>query len=109
MHLYNKGLKMLLVKKYVNIVLGLIHNLPSDMGSNAFAFKCILNTFQKYLHLHLRFLNENYLHLKKNSNTFKYIFQIQYILQVNEFGVFLSFCKAYNLSYSFIAINVVYW
>ena len=45
----------------------------------------------------------------KNSNTFKYILQIQYILQVNEFGVFLSFCKAYNLSYSFIAINVVYW
>ena len=46
---------------------------------------------------------------KKNSNTFKYILQIQYVLQVNEFGVFLSFCKAYNLSYSFITIHVVYW
>ena len=57
------------------------------MGSNAnaFAFKCNLNTFRKYLHLHL----------KKNSNTFKCILQIQHILEVDEFaGVFLSFCKA---------------
>ena len=39
-----------------------------DMGSNAFAFKCILNTFRK--HLHLRFSNEKFLHLKKDSDTF---------------------------------------
>ena len=42
------------------------------MGSNAntFAFKCILNTFEKYLHLHLNFSNEKYLHLENFSNTF---------------------------------------
>ena len=45
------------------------------MGSNAnaFVFKCILNTFQKYLHLHLKFSNKKYLHMKKNQillNTF---------------------------------------
>ena len=48
------------------------------MGSNAnaFAFKCILNTFEKYLHLHLKISNEKYLHLhlKKNSNTFQMLF-----------------------------------
>ena len=39
----------------------------TEMGSNAnaFAFKCILKTFEKYLnlHLHLDFSNEKYLHL----------------------------------------------
>ena len=37
----------------------------TEMGSNAnaFAFKCILNTFEKYLHLHL----------KNFSNTFEKI------------------------------------
>ena len=29
--------------------------------------------FSKYLHLHLRFSNEKYLHLKKNQILFKYI------------------------------------
>ena len=44
-------------------------NINTDMGANAFAFKCILNTFRKYLHL--GFSYEKYLHLKKkNSNTF---------------------------------------
>ena len=41
-------------------------------GSNASAFKCILHTFWKYLHL--SFSNEKYLHSKK----FKY-FQIQFL------------------------------
>ena len=42
-----------------------------DMGSNANAFKCILNTFRKYLHL--KFSNEKYLHLKKKCQIlFKY-------------------------------------
>ena len=38
-----------------------------------FSFKCILNTFRKYLHLHLRFSDGKYwhLHLKKDSNTFQ--------------------------------------
>ena len=49
----------------------------SEIGSNAnaFAFKCILNTFEKYLHLHLKFSNEKYLHLhlKNFSNTFEKI------------------------------------
>ena len=33
-----------------------------EMGSNANTFKCILNTFEKYLHLLLNFSNEKYLH-----------------------------------------------
>ena len=55
-----------------------------------------------FKYLHLRFSNEKYLHLKKDShtfsNTFKYILQIQFILQVNEFAdFFFPFCKAYTL------------
>ena len=57
-----------------------------DMGSNANAFKCILNTFRKYL----KISNVKYLHLKKKfkyfSNTFKYILQIVFILWVTEFA-----------------------
>ena len=54
----------------------------SEMGSNAntFAFKCILNTFEKYLHLHLNFSNVKYLHFKYFSNTseivLKYFFNL---------------------------------
>ena len=64
------------------------------MGSNANAFKWILNTFRNYLHSHLRFLDEKYLHLKKGSNTFKYFLQIQFILQVNQFAVFTFFLQS---------------
>ena len=66
--------------------------MQADMGSNAFAFKCILNTFRKYLHL--RFSNEKYLHLKKIQILFKYIVQIQFILQVNEFAAFSFFLQS---------------
>ena len=74
------------------------------MGSNAFAFQCILNTFRKYLHLHLNFSNEKYLLLKKSQILFKYILQIVFILQVTEFAAFSFFCKVIL----FIIINVVY-
>ena len=60
------------------------------MGSNAFAFKCILNTFQKYFHL--KYSNDKYLYLEKKfkyfSNTFKYILQLQFFVQVIEFAAF---------------------
>ena len=60
------------------------------MGSNAFAFKCILNTFRKYLHL--TFSNEKYLHLKKFKILFKYSLQIQFIVRdgqtVDNFALF---------------------
>ena len=35
-----------------------------------------------------------YIWKKKNSNTFKYILQLQYILQVNEFTVFSFFLQS---------------
>ena len=42
------------------------------MGSNANAFKCILNTFQKYLHF--RYSNEKYF---IKNNILKYIFLVK--------------------------------
>ena len=49
--------------------------------------------FSKVLHLHLKFANDKYLHLKKSSNTLKYILQIQFIVQVNEFAAFSFFLQ----------------
>ena len=73
------------------------------MGSNANAFKHILNTFQKYLHL--KFSNAKYLHMEKNSNTFKYIFQIVFILQVTEFAAFSFFAKLLSVSRGKLVCN----
>ena len=65
------------------VVISCILTPQPDMGSNANVFKCILNTFRKYLHL--RFSNKKYLHLhlKKDSNTFQIHFT-NTIYSVNE-------------------------
>ena len=59
--------------KHLGIQTNQLNKLVPEMGSNAntFVFKCILNTFEKYLHLN--FSNKKYLHLdlKNFSNTFQ--------------------------------------
>ena len=56
-----------------------LNNYYTEMGSNANAFKCILNTFEKYLHLN--FSNEKYYafafdkFFKYFSNTFETRYQ----------------------------------
>ena len=80
----------------------------SDMASNpnAFAFKCILNAFQKFLHLHLEFSNDMYLHLHFKIQIFFKYFQIHFANTINYASqiiccFFFLFCKTYDVSYSF--------
>ena len=96
-YLHARVLQVVTCTKWLSYLVQVITCQRRLMGSNANAFKCILNTFEKYLDLHLNFSNEKYLHLKIFSNTFEIILNfLKKFYLMTRIG--LKFGKYYFLS-----------